>query len=112
LTRVAPAIELQLEIQWVGEAPARLEVGAHEPVRALKQPLRVGVARVEDHPADPELPAEGGELTRRAPATGDRALAVPHELLRQRPNPRQAAPDAPQDVRRLLGEHQRARQDA
>jgi trehalase-like protein len=105
---LAPAVELQLKVQLVGEPPPRLEVGAHEPMRALEQSLGLRVTRVEDHPADAELPAERGERIGRAPAAGDRGLPVPHELLGQRANPTQATAQAPQDVRRLLGEDQRA----
>jgi len=105
---VAPAVELQLEVGRVREPPARLEVGAHEPVRALQQPLGLRVPGVEDHPANAELAAKGGERLRGTAERGDRALAVPDELLGQRADPAEAAAQAPEDVRRLLGEDQRA----
>jgi hypothetical protein len=38
---VAPAIELVLEVEMVREPTPWHEVGAHEPVRALQDPLRV-----------------------------------------------------------------------
>src|SRR5947208_16718460 len=79
-------------------------------MRALKNPLRLRISRLENDPANPELPAEPGERFRRSPAAGvDRALAITHQLLRKHPEPLKAASDTPQDVRRLLGEDQRAR---
>ena len=44
----------------------------------------------------------------RAALRRDRALAVPDQLARQRPQPRQAAAHPERDVRELLREHQRA----
>ena len=105
---IAPAVELQLEIQRVREPPTGLEVRAHEPMRSLQCTLGLRVTRVEDDPADTQLPAETGELIGRPAAPGDRRLAVPHQLLRQRADPPQAPADTPQDVRRLLAEDQRA----
>src|SRR3954469_8669023 len=60
-------------------------------MRALQQPLGLGITSVEDHPADAELTAEAGELAGRATAGGDRALAIPDQLLRQRTDPAQIA---------------------
>jgi len=78
-------------------------------VRALEHSFGLRVAWVEDDPADAELPADGGELVGRPAAAGvDRALAVPDELLGQRADPLQRAPQTPQDVGRLLGEDKRA----
>ena len=47
-----------------------------------------------------------------AAGSGDRRLAVPHELLRLPSQPREVARQAPRDIRRLLAEHQRARDRA
>ncbi len=38
---ITPTVELRLEVEVVREPSARLEVGAHEPVRALEDPLRL-----------------------------------------------------------------------
>ena len=76
-------------------------------------PLACGSAARQDHPADAELPAERGERVGRAAAAGvDRALPVPDQLLRQRPDPPQRATQPPEHIRRLLREHQRARNHA
>ena len=91
---IAPAVELQLEVDRVREAPTGQKVGAHEPVRALEHALGLGVAGVEDDPADPELPAERRECIGRA-ASGAIAPSRSHTsfsgsapiLLRQRPRP-------------------------
>jgi hypothetical protein len=108
---VAPPVELELVVELVGEAPPGLEVRAHEAMRALQRALGLRVARLEDQPADPELATEAREGVGRLPAAGvDRALAVPDQRLGQRPEPAQAAAHAEQQVRRLLGEHQRARE--
>src|SRR5206468_7010023 len=40
---VAPAVELVLKIERVREPAPRHEVGAHEPVRALENPLRLRI---------------------------------------------------------------------
>src|SRR5271155_84359 len=101
---LTPAVELVLEVQSVSEAPAGLEVAVQEAVTALERPFGRSVARVEDDPAERELPAEGQELLRRAPARGDRALAVPDELPRQGAEPLKAAPHSPRDVGEFLGE--------
>ena len=105
---VAPAVELQLEIERVREPATRLEVRAHESVRSLEHPLRLRIASLEDHPARLQLPAERRELGGRSAAAGDRSFTVPDQLLRQHPEPTEATADAPEDVRRLLGEDQRA----
>jgi hypothetical protein len=75
----------------------------------LRRAFRLRVARLEDHPANLELPAERGERLRWATARGDRRLPVPHQLLRQHPQPGEIARQTKQDVRRLLAEHQGAR---
>ena len=107
-----PRIEPVLEVEMVREHPPRLEVRAHEPVRALQRALRLRIPRLEDHPPELQLAAERRERLRRPAARGDRRLAIPHQLLRQRPQPRQVPGQAPEDVRRLLAEHQRARDRA
>jgi hypothetical protein len=59
---VGLAVELVLEIQLVGKAPAGLEVRPQIAVRALEHALGLRVTRLEDDPPDPELTAEGSEL--------------------------------------------------
>jgi hypothetical protein len=104
---LGPRVEPVLVVEVVREHATRLEVRAHEPVRALKLPLRLRIARLEDHPTNLQLPAEGDELSRGATPRGDRRLAVPHQLLRQRTKPPQIPRQPEQDVRRLLAEDQR-----
>ena len=53
---LTPAVELVLKVQSVGEAPAGLEVAVQEAVAALERPFGRSVARVEDDPAERELP--------------------------------------------------------
>ena len=61
-------------------------------------------------PVELQLPTERGIDIRRAPAVSvQRALPVPHKRRGQSPQRPQAASDAPQQIRCLLGEHQRAR---
>src|SRR5665811_2129725 len=75
---------------------------------ALQGALGLGVAGLEDDPAEAELAAVGGEGLCRAPAAGvDRALAVPDELLGQGAQAGETAAHAPGDVAELLGEDQR-----
>src|SRR5512133_4168912 len=89
---LAPRVQLQLVVELVGEAAAGLEVGAHEAMRALQRTLGLRVARLEDQPANAQLPAEAGERVCRLAAAGvDRALAVPDERLGQRAQACQAA---------------------
>ena len=105
---ITPAVELDLEVERVREPPAGLEVAMQKAVAALQRPLGLAVARVEDHPAQRELPAEREERLGRAAPRRDRALAIPDQLARQRPEPLQAAAHPERDVRELLREHQRA----
>lgn len=101
---LAPAVELILKVDVVGEAPLGQEVRAHEAVRVLEHTLGLAIAGIEDDPADAELPVEAGQLPGRPAATSmEYPLAVEHQLFRQRPQPRKAAHHAPEDVRRLLG---------
>src|SRR5207245_10434416 len=83
LDALTPALELVLEVERIGKAPARLEVAVQEAVAALQRPLGLAVAGIEDHPAERELTAEREELSGRLALRGDRALAVPDELARQ-----------------------------
>ena len=107
---IKPAIQLILEIELVGERPARLKARLHEPLQPLDHALRLAISGIEDPPADRHLPAERGELLGRPPATGVQApLAIDHQALGQRTEPPHAPPHPPQHVRRLLGEHQRPR---
>ena len=78
----------------------------------LELPLRLRVTGVEDDPADLQLAAERQERLARPAAGGNRRLAVPHELLRTHPQPRQRARQPGENVRRLLAEHQSARERA
>ena len=96
LTRSHQPSNCVLEVEVVREPPARLEVGAHEPVRALKDPLRLRIRRLQDHPADPQLPAERRELARsgdrrrrgsRPPDPTPASPATPRSDSRQRPRP-------------------------
>jgi hypothetical protein len=76
---------------------------------ALQEPLRLGVARLEDPPADGELPAIGGKALGWAAVPGvDRPLAVPDERLGETPELAQAAAHAPEQVGQLLGEDESA----
>ena len=110
---VAPAVELQLEVGLVREPPSRLEIRAHEPVRALQHPFGLRVGRRQDHPTDAELPAETGKRIGRPASAGvDRALPVPDQFLGQHPDPLERPAETPEHVRRLFREHQRARDDA
>jgi hypothetical protein len=68
-------------------------------------PFGLRITRFQDHPADLKLPAECDEWLSRPPACGDRRLPVPHQPPGQRPQSRQVARQAPQDVGRLLAEH-------
>src|SRR5215211_1473587 len=103
-----PAVELVLVVELRDEAAGRLEAALEEVMQALERPLCLAVARIEDDPADPELPAEGGELRRRLTAASvDRALAVPDHPLGQRAELRQAAAHPPEHVGGLLGEDER-----
>ena len=103
-----PGVELGPVVEVVGEAPGGLEVGAHEAVRALERSLGLGVASVEDDPADPELAAEGGKALGRLPAAAvDRRLAIPDQLLGQAPQPLEAAAHPQAQIRELLREDQR-----
>ncbi len=76
-----PVVELELEVDFVGEAAVGLEAALDEIVEALEHALGLAVAGIEDHPAEPELAAEGRELVcRLTPAAVDRPLAIPDRL--------------------------------
>jgi hypothetical protein len=95
LTRPHHASSWNWNSSWFGEPPPGLEVAVQKPVVALERPLGLAVARVEEDPAHGEPAAEGGELVGRAAVPGvERALTVPDELLRQRPEPVKAAAHA------------------
>jgi hypothetical protein len=50
-------------------------------MKSLEHALGLAVAGIEDHPAEPELAAEGRELVcRLTPAAVDRPLAIPDRL--------------------------------
>jgi hypothetical protein len=98
-----PAVGLRRAIELVGERPAWLEARLQESLQALDDAIRLGIARVEEVPGDPELAAKGGErLTRPAAAGVQRSLPAPDELLRQTTKLREATADSPEQVRRLL----------
>jgi hypothetical protein len=105
---IAPVIELMLEVERVREPAAGLEVAVQEAMAALQRALGLAIAGVEDHPAQRELAAERQEVIGRAAPRRDRALAIPDQLARQRPQPRQAAAHPERDIRELLRKHQRA----
>jgi hypothetical protein len=109
---LAPAVELVLEVERVGNAPPGLEVAVNEAVGALERPLGLAVAGVEDDPAHRELTAEGEQRLGRPPAGRNRPLAVPDDLARQRAELGKAAAHPPGDVGELLREHRRAGEGA
>ena len=102
-------VELQLEVEMVREPPARLEVRAHEPVRALQRALRLRIPGIAGSPSRP--PA-----ARRTPANSTVGRPPPAiapsrshtSFSGNAPIRHRQRADAPQDVRRLLAEHQRA----
>src|SRR5207253_11304893 len=47
---LAPAVELILEVERIGKAPAGLEVAVQEAMAALERALSLAVARIEDDP--------------------------------------------------------------
>jgi len=99
---LAPRVQAVLIVEGVREHPTRLEVRTHEPVRTLQHTLRLRIPRLQDHPPDRQLPAERGKRLRRPAKRPDRGLPIPHQLLRQRPQPPKIPREAEQDVRRLL----------
>jgi hypothetical protein len=66
----APGVELGLEVERVGKQTAGLEVAVDEAVVALGRALGLGVARIEDDPAEREPAAVAGEGPARSPAAG------------------------------------------
>src|SRR5215207_5456390 len=104
-----PGVELELEVERVGERPARLEAALDEVLQPLDDPLCLRVARRAEPPVDAQLAAERGELLARAAAVAvDAGLTVPDQRLRQRPTRPQTARDPRQQIRRLFSEDQRA----
>ena len=81
-------------------------------MRALQRALRLRIPGFQNHPPQLKRTAERGKVRRRPAARRDRRLAIPHQLLRQRPQPREVPRQPPEDVRRLLAEHQRPRDRA
>jgi hypothetical protein len=74
---VAPAVELVLAIELVGEHPAGLEVGAQIAAAVIDQPLGLGVARLEDQVPNPQLAEQARIVLRRTAAAGvQRPLAI------------------------------------
>jgi hypothetical protein len=69
---------------------------------------RLSITSIKDDPANPRLAAERQERLARLGTPGDRRLAIPDQLLRQYPTPRDIAGQASENVRRLLAEHQAA----
>ena len=105
---VTPAIELVLEIERVREPTPRHEVGAHEPVRSLKDSLRLRISRLQDDPANTELPAERDKLSRSGGRDRRSRPLGPTPASPAAPDPAKAAAEAREDVRRLLREDQDA----
>lgn len=105
-------VELLLEVEVVSEAAPGLEVLLQVVVLALKLPLGLTVAGVENDPADLQLAAERKGRLGRPPAARDRGLPVPDQLLRAHTKPAEVPRQTPENVRRLLGEHERASERA
>ena len=104
-----PAVELELEVELVGERPAGLEVGLEVALQALDDTLRLRVGRGAEEPVDLQLAAERGERLARATVVGvDARLAIPNEQLGQRAERPEAAADAEEEVLGLLREDQGA----
>ena len=57
-----PRVELQLEVELVGEGAAGLEAALDEVLQPLDDALGLRVARLAEVPVDPQLAAERGEL--------------------------------------------------
>ena len=105
-----PGVELVLEVELVSESSPRLEVRLRIALQPLDRALGLRVGGLTEPPRDPKLAAERGERVRRPPAVAvDPGLAIPHQLLRQRPQTRQTARDPRQQILGLLGEHQHPR---
>jgi hypothetical protein len=83
---------------------------ARREAAVLDQPLRRGVARLEDQVPDRELAEQAGISLGRAPAAGvERALAVRDEQLGQAAEPPDPAADRPQQIGCLLREDEPGR---
>ena len=81
-------------------------------MRPLDQPLRLGIGGLADHHLGPQRAAERLALGRSARAPGpppaDRALPVPDQHPRHRPEPGDELPPAREQVRRGAGRDQHA----
>jgi hypothetical protein len=105
-----PCVELQLEVELVGKAPAGLEAALEEVLQPLDNALGLRVARLAKEPVDAQRAAERGELRRRPPAAGVKpGLLIPDQRLRQRSERPQAAADPEQQVRDRLDQRAGAR---
>src|ERR1700685_2662978 len=107
-----PPVELALEVQRVSERPRGLEVRLEILLELLDRALCLRVALPAKMPVELQLPTERGINIRRAPAVSvQRALPVPDKRRWQASQRPQALSDAPEQIRCLLGEHQRTRTD-
>ena len=87
--------------------------GTDRAIPPLDGALSLRIARPAKLPADAQLAAQRGELRCRLPIAGAEAgLAVPDQPAGQAADLPQTAGDAPEQIRRLLGEDQRARAGA
>src|SRR5205085_3093931 len=100
-----PCVELVLEVEVAGESAARLEVRLRIALQPPDRALGLRVGRLAEAPGDLQLAAERGERLRRpAGMAVDARLAIPDQLLRQRPQPDQAAGDPSEQIFGLLAE--------
>ncbi len=76
-------IKLDLEVQAISEPPARQEVGAHEPVRALRAPVAWASPRSKVTQPSPSRPQQA-KSSLGSPLGGRSRLHGPTQLLRQR----------------------------
>src|ERR1700689_4646566 len=95
---LSPTVQLVLEVQVVREEPTRLEVRAQEPMLTLRLPLRLSITSIKDDPANLHLTAERQNRPARLSAAGDRSLAIPDQLRRAYPKPRDRARQPGEDV--------------
>src|SRR5712691_6056262 len=104
-----PGVELELVVAFVGEAATTLEVGLQIALQPLDDALGLRIGRLAEPPSDLQLATQRRELAGRASAVAvDAGLAIPDQRLRQGAQRPQAASDPPEQIRCLLGEHQRA----
>ncbi len=104
---VKPGVELQLVVKLVSEAAPRLKRALHEVLQTLNAALGLRV-RWAHRSTSRRAAARRTRRTRPSaarPMAVQPRLAIPNQRLRQRAERPQTPPDAPQQLRRLLGEH-------